>query len=282
MKTLRIEELYDHKRFNKSTYFHNLLLAIYFPFGILIMILRILVKSIVLLLSKLIKSRKNKRLLDLLLIKTLGIKVCFNNISNFDFNVNSIIVANHVLLGDFLPFLLMKHEIIVLSNDKSNPFWEIFESIVRRIVMRPGLSGFKECNIQVNNTLDHSKDPVSILMYPEETIGNGKALHKFKKYAFTFNAEIQPVFMALSHPFAINLHPINSSHIMNILYSYFVPILVYHIDFMPKQKRYLNETPEDFAERVQLLIADSAEILPSYFTVTDKRNYKNSLWKKTY
>ncbi|MEM0941430.1 MAG: 1-acyl-sn-glycerol-3-phosphate acyltransferase [Bacteroidota bacterium] len=276
MENITIDELYDHKRFKKSTISNYLLLVIYFPFGILCVIFRIIFLTFILLLSKLIKLKK--RLINSLLIKAFGIKAYFYNISNFDFNGNSIIVANHIVLGDFLPFLLMKRKIIVVGSGTMNRFWKFLENLVRKIVIHDeGLRGLRKARIEIKNALENNEENVSLLMFPEGTIGSGKALHKFNRLAFTFNVEIQPVYIRLKHHFPISLHPINSSHTMNVLYSLFVPRLVYHITFIPKQKKKLNEKPKDFAVRVQLLMADSAKVIPSNFTITDKNNYKKQL-----
>lgn len=276
MKNITIDKLYDHKRFKKSTILNYLVLVAYLPFGILCVIFRIIFLTFILLLSKLTQS-KNRRLINLLLIKAFGVKACFSNLSNFDFDRNSIIVANHVVHGDFLPFLLMKRTIIVIGSGKMNSFWNFFESLVKKIVISEGLRGLRKARMEVKSVLENNEEGVSLLMFPEGTIGNGKALHKFNKFAFTFDVEIQPVYIRLNHLFPISLHPIKSSHIMNVLYSLFVPRLQYDITFISKQKKDLNEKPEDFAARVQSLIADSVEIIPSNFTIEDKNNYKKQL-----
>ena len=276
MKSIPIHEMYDIQRLKPSHWSKYALLVLYAPAGILLALFRMWCCFIFAWTKLFIKSPSLKKRLDLILISLLGVSVKLNHLENLNLNKNSILVANHLLLGDFFPYWKLEQNLVILCPKTTNIFWKGTWSIMDKIFINPGINGLKKLYKDVSILLE-SPEPKSLLVFPEGTIGNGKALHRFNKFAFSFNTPIQPVYVKVRYFFPLNLHPIKGYHLANIFFSFFHPRLEYTLNFLPCQERRAGERSEEFAQRIQYLLANSYDLIPTEYGRVDKEKFRKTV-----
>lgn len=60
----------------------------------------------------------------------------------------------------------------------------------------------------------------------------------------------------------------------------FMPYMNAKVHILPPQNRLPTETPEEFAHRVQLLLAKSLNVIPTSYSAQDKAVLRSQLSKK--
>ncbi|XP_062991914.1 lipid droplet-regulating VLDL assembly factor AUP1 [Elgaria multicarinata webbii] len=116
-----------------------------------------------------------------------------------------------------------------------------------------------------------------LLLFPEETTTNGRAgLLRFSSWPFSILDAVQPVALQVQRPF-VAVSVADASWITELLWTFFVPFTIYQVRWLPSICRPAEETREEFALRVQELLAQELGVLPTRLTAADKAEHLKRL-----
>ncbi|XP_062837995.1 lipid droplet-regulating VLDL assembly factor AUP1 isoform X1 [Anolis carolinensis] len=142
-----------------------------------------------------------------------------------------------------------------------------------------------------------------LLLFPEETTTNGRVgLLRFSTWPFSISDTVQPVALQVQRPFvsvllpwrlftdlslstSLPMHPLqippksvaDASWVTELLWTFFVPFTVYQVRWLPSVCRQAEETREEFALRVQELLASELGLVSTRLTAADKAEYLKRL-----
>lgn len=112
-----------------------------------------------------------------------------------------------------------------------------------------------------------------LLLFPEEDTTNGRAgLLKFSSWPFSLTESIQPVALRVTRPL-ISLSTPESSWLTELLWTFFVPWTVYHVSWLPTVSRQDGESTQEFANKVQELLAAELGLVATKITKADKAEH---------
>uniref|UniRef100_A0A8C7A3G0 Lipid droplet-regulating VLDL assembly factor AUP1 n=1 Tax=Nothoprocta perdicaria TaxID=30464 RepID=A0A8C7A3G0_NOTPE len=116
-----------------------------------------------------------------------------------------------------------------------------------------------------------------LLLFPEEAATNGRAgLLRFSSWPFSIMDLVQPVALQVQRPL-ITVSVADSSWIAELLWTFFVPFTVYQVRWMPSVPRRAEEQSEDFALRVQELLAVELGVVSTRLTAADRAEHMKRL-----
>ncbi|XP_077033997.1 lipid droplet-regulating VLDL assembly factor AUP1 isoform X1 [Agelaius phoeniceus] len=116
-----------------------------------------------------------------------------------------------------------------------------------------------------------------LLLFPEEAATNGRAgLLRFSSWPFSILDEVQPVALQVRRPL-VAVSVADSSWITELLWTFFVPFTVYQVRWMPSVPRRADERSEDFALRVQELLAMELGVVSTRITAADRTEHMKRL-----
>uniref|UniRef100_A0A8C3S7V3 Lipid droplet-regulating VLDL assembly factor AUP1 n=1 Tax=Chelydra serpentina TaxID=8475 RepID=A0A8C3S7V3_CHESE len=122
----------------------------------------------------------------------------------------------------------------------------------------------------------HGGNP-PLLLFPEEAATNGRVgLLRFSSWPFSILDMIQPVALQVQRPL-IAVSVADSSWITELLWTFFVPFTVYQVRWMPPVFRQADEPNEEFALRVQELLAVELGVVSTRLTAADKAEHMKRL-----
>jgi len=125
------------------------------------------------------------------------------------------------------------------------------------------------------------KDRNPVLIFPEGGLTNGKAgTMMYHRFVFSLDCAVVPVAISLNDPWPVYHDYIGSSWAKNFFWFLLVPFHVFDISFLPVQKRYESETPEEFAVRVQKVTSNYVGIEATNFSYSQKKELAKSLAEK--
>jgi hypothetical protein len=104
-------------------------------------------------------------------------------------------------------------------------------------------------------------------------VHNGQFLHFFHSFAFSLGDSVLPATVKISSIFPIYYYPFAKSQVANLLWTLFLPYNIYRCKLLPTAYREEGETKEDFAYRVQQLMADDLGVLATCVSNKHKRLY---------
>ncbi|XP_057706027.1 lipid droplet-regulating VLDL assembly factor AUP1 isoform X1 [Corythoichthys intestinalis] len=265
METPLIDDMIDFRRLPKDTLV-LLLLIIYFPVGICLMLLRIFIGVHVFLVSCALPESFLRRFIVRIMCSVLGMHVRQQNPQSRDKNTK-LYICNHVTEFD--------HNIINLLTPCCTPQFQ-------------GSTGFvcwARGFMEVHSTLGRgaigeslqrycSTEGVSpLLLLPEEDTTNGRAgLLKFCSWPFSLTDSIQPVALRVARPL-IALSTPETSWLKELLWTFFSPFTVYHVSWLPPVSRQDGESSQEFANKVQELLACELGLVSTKITKADKAEH---------
>ena len=112
-----------------------------------------------------------------------------------------------------------------------------------------------------------------MLIFPEGTVHNGNFMHFFHSFSFTLSESILPATLRIFSIFPICYYPFGKNQVFNLLWTIFLPVNFYHCKLLPTVKRKENEMHQEFAYRVQQLIAKDLGVLGTNLTNHHKHLY---------
>ncbi|XP_048826591.1 lipid droplet-regulating VLDL assembly factor AUP1 [Brienomyrus brachyistius] len=265
MEAPGLEQLLDFQRWPDDGLL-RLLLMLYFPFGVCLTLLRIFVGVHVFLVSCALPHSFIRRFVVRVMCSVLGIYVrqnsprlreraarlfVCNHVTPFDHNVINIIApCNTPMLGGSSGFMCWARGFLELG-------------------MVSGRSGLAEALQQYCM----AQGTLPLLLFPEEDITNGRhGLLKFSSWPFTVTDTVQPVALIARRPL-LAVSTAESSWVTELLWTLFVPFTVYQVRWLAPMSRRDGDSSQDFANRVQEVIAGELGLVPTQITKGDKAEH---------
>uniref|UniRef100_A0A8D2Q4A5 Lipid droplet-regulating VLDL assembly factor AUP1 n=1 Tax=Varanus komodoensis TaxID=61221 RepID=A0A8D2Q4A5_VARKO len=116
-----------------------------------------------------------------------------------------------------------------------------------------------------------------LLLFPEETTTNGRVgLLRFSSWPFSILDTVHPVALQVQRPF-VTVSVADASWVTELLWTFFVPFTIYQVRWLPSVCRAADETREEFALRVQELLASELGVAPTRLTAADKAEHLKRL-----
>ncbi|TRY65170.1 hypothetical protein DNTS_028597 [Danionella cerebrum] len=266
METRGIEQMFDFQRLPNDR-FVLLLLLLYAPVGLCLMLLRIFIGVHVFLVSCALPDSIVRRFIVRLMCSVLGLHVRQNSQRLRD-KTTRLYISNHITHFD--------HNIINLLTSCNTPLLEGsvgFLCWARGFLeLGQGLGGRRE----LTETLRRycmSPDSAPLLLFPEEDTTNGRSgLLKFSSWPFSVSDNIQPVALLVKRPF-IALNIPESSWLTELLWTFFVPFTVYHVRWLSPLSKEDGESNQEFANKVQELLATELGVTCTQITKADKAEH---------
>lgn len=265
MENRGIEDMFDFRRFPKDA-FVLLLLLIYFPVGICLTLIRIFIGVHVFLVSCALPESFVRRFIVRVMCSVLGMHVRQKNPRSRDKNTK-LYICNHVTEFD--------HNIINLLTPCHNPQFEGSTGFVcwaRGFMEIHSASGQEAIEESLQRYCSTEGTP-PLLLFPEEDTTNGRAgLLKFSSWPFSLTDSIQPVALRVTRPL-IALSTPESSWLTELLWTFFAPCTVYHVSWLPPVSRQDGESIQEFANKVQELLAGELGLVSTKITKADKAEH---------
>ncbi|XP_073343320.1 lipid droplet-regulating VLDL assembly factor AUP1 [Pagrus major] len=265
METRGIEDMFDFRRFPKDAVV-LLLLLVYFPVGICLTLIRIFIGVHVFLVSCALPESFIRRFIVRIMCSVLGMHVRQKNPRSRDRNTK-LYMCNHVTEFD--------HNIINLLTACNTPQLEGSTGFVcwaRGFMEIHSASGQEAIGETLQRYCSTEGTP-PLLLFPEEDTTNGRAgLLKFSSWPFSLTDSIQPVALRVTRPL-IALSTPESSWMMELLWTFFVPCTVYHVSWLPPVSRQDGESMQEFANKVQELLAGELGLVSTKITKADKAEH---------
>lgn len=257
--------MFDFRRFPKDAVV-LLLLLVYFPVGICLTLIRIFIGVHVFLVSCALPESFIRRFIVRIMCSVLGMHVRQKNPRSRDKNTK-LYMCNHVTEFD--------HNIINLLTICNTPQLEGSTGFVcwaRGFMEIHSTSGQEAIGETLRRYCSTEGTP-PLLLFPEEDTTNGRAgLLKFSSWPFSLTDSIQPVALRVTRPL-IALSTPESSWLKELLWTFFVPCTVYHVSWLPPVSRQDGESMQEFANKVQELLAGELGLVSTKITKADKAEH---------
>ncbi|KAM3842881.1 lipid droplet-regulating VLDL assembly factor AUP1-like, partial [Diretmus argenteus] len=265
METRGVEDMFDLRRFPKDGLV-LLLLLIYFPLGLCLMLLRVFIGVHVFLVSCALPESFLRRFIVRTMCTVLGMHVRQRNPRSRDQNTK-LYLSNHVTEFD--------HNIINLLTPCSTPQLEGSTGFVcwaRGFMEMHSASGPGVLGESLQRYCSTEGTP-PLLLFPEEDTTNGRAgLLKFSSWPFSLTDSIQPVALRVTRPLLALSTP-ESGWLMELLWTFFAPCTVYHVSWLPPVSGHDCESMQEFANKVQELLACELGLVSTQITKADKAEH---------
>uniref|UniRef100_A0A1A8G5G4 Lipid droplet-regulating VLDL assembly factor AUP1 n=2 Tax=Nothobranchius korthausae TaxID=1143690 RepID=A0A1A8G5G4_9TELE len=265
METRGIEDMFDFRRFPKDPVL-LLLLLIYFPVGICLMLIRIFIGVHIFLVSCALPESFVRRFIVRVMCSVLGMHVRQRNPRSRDKNTK-LYICNHVSEFD--------HNIINLLTSCNTPQLEGSTGFVcwARGFMEIHSASSQEAVGETLQRYCSTAGTPPLLLFPEEDTTNGRAgLLKFSSWPFSLTGSIQPVALRVTRPL-LSLSTLGSSWLTELAWTFFAPWTVYHVSWLPPVSRQEGESTQEFANKVQELLAAELGLISSKITKADKAEH---------
>ncbi|XP_067154561.1 lipid droplet-regulating VLDL assembly factor AUP1 isoform X1 [Apteryx mantelli] len=263
------ERLFDSHRFPTDG-FLLLALLLYAPVGLCLLILRLFIGVHVFLVSCALPDSVLRRFIVRVMCSVLGLFVRQSDPRLRDVNVR-VYIANHVTHFD--------HNVINLLTSCNTPALNGAPGFIcwSRGFMELGVTGSRAELVDSLKAYSSHRGNPPLLLFPEEAATNGRAgLLRFSSWPFSIMDMVQPVALQVQRPL-ITVSVADSSWITELLWTFFVPFTVYQVRWMPSVPRRAEELSEDFALRVQELLAMELGVVSTRLTAADKTEHMKRL-----
>ncbi|XP_041694239.1 lipid droplet-regulating VLDL assembly factor AUP1 isoform X1 [Coregonus clupeaformis] len=298
METRGIEQMFDFQRLPNDGLV-LLLVLLYSPVGLCLMLLRIFVGAHVFLVSCALPDSLVRRFIVRVMSSVLGMHVRQNSPRLRD-KSTKLYICNHVTQFD--------HNIVNLLTSCNTPMLEDSAGFVcwaRGFMELGAISGQDEMEESLRRYCS-SPGTLPLLLFPEEDTTNGRAgLLKFSfmglvtsnaeilptnwhieatslsqttgqemegSWPFSLTDSIQPVALQVKRPFLALSTP-DSFWLTELLWTFFVPCTEYHVRWLPPVSRQDEESLQDFANKIQELLATELGVVSTQITKADKAEH---------
>jgi len=267
--TINVANLFEKSRFPKNVN-ETLGIIAYFPFGVILAVLRVFIALNAVLLTILLnKYPYVRRSLLRIMLGVLGLIVKEKE--------NSVPKNSRVLVSNYLS--MFDHIALHLAIGTFTPTKTFSSSMA--FFFGPSVCSLSNENASTESSVlkqfisnDQEK---SLLLFPEGAFTSGKrALLKFSTLPAVISDSLQPVAITIKRPsFAnINLSVLGSRNISEIFWFLFVPFTKFEYKLLEVINRCEEETNETLMSKVELAISQELNISTSNITKNDKEEYE--------
>ncbi|NXK14059.1 AUP1 protein, partial [Herpetotheres cachinnans] len=238
--------------------------------GLCLLVLRLFIGVHVFLVSCALPDSVLRRFIVRVMCSVLGIFVRQSDPRLRDVSVR-VYIANHVTQFD--------HNVINLLTSCNTPALNGAPGFIcwSRGFMELGVTGSRAELVDSLKVYSSHRGNPPLLLFPEEAATNGRAgLLRFSSWPFSILDVVQPVALQVQRPL-ITVSVADSSWIAELLWTFFVPFTVYQVRWMPSVPRRAEELSEDFALRVQELLAMELGVVSTRLTAADKTEHMKRL-----
>ncbi|NXG59644.1 AUP1 protein, partial [Hemiprocne comata] len=182
-----------------------------------------------------------------------------------------VFISNHLTHFD--------HNIISLLTSCNTPALNGAPGFIcwSRGFMELGVTGSRAELVDSLKVYSSHRGNPPLLLFPEEAATNGRAgLLRFSSWPFSIVDVVQPVALQVQRPL-VTVSVADSSWITELLWTFFVPFTVYQVRWLPSVPRRAEEPSEDFALRVQELLAMELGVVSTRLTAADKTEHMKRL-----
>eukprot|EP00003_Mantamonas_plastica_P027222 TRINITY_DN5785_c3_g1_i5.p1 TRINITY_DN5785_c3_g1~~TRINITY_DN5785_c3_g1_i5.p1 ORF type:complete len:326 (+),score=121.44 TRINITY_DN5785_c3_g1_i5:598-1575(+) len=282
-----IADLCNHTRWETPFTLGTLMFALYMPFGACLAVARLLFYFFI---ALPIYGLSQKFELEWLALKILypllgWIYVIKNKERATDEGRPTVFVCNHISDYDAIFLFWISKITIVVSGD----YWDVLDKIAAtmgtdlhfiKVYRSKGKDSFAKTRADILGHLEKEAAP-PMLILPEGTTTNARTgMLQFNKFVFGLDTPILPFSLRKWDIWPINMDVLNDSFFLNFFWSLACPFNVYEVNFLEAQTIQEEETPQEFATRVQTMIADDLDLVPTDYTWRDKIEYQKQ-FKKT-
>uniref|UniRef100_A0A674D3A7 Lipid droplet-regulating VLDL assembly factor AUP1 n=1 Tax=Salmo trutta TaxID=8032 RepID=A0A674D3A7_SALTR len=269
MESQGIEQMFDFQRLPNDGLV-LLLVLLYSPVGLCLMLLRIFVGAHVFLVSCALPDSLARRFIVRVMSSVLGITKLYicNHVTQFDHNIVNLLTS----LKLFICLYILTMSCDLCSS--AQPMLEDSAGFVcwaRGFMELGAISGQDE--MESLRRYCSSPGTLPLLLFPEEDTTNGRAgLLKFSSWPFSLTDSIQPVALQVKRPFLALSTP-DSFWLTELLWTFFVPCTVYHVRWLPPVSRQDEESLQEFANKIQGLLATELGVVSTQITKADKAEH---------
>ncbi|NWR80201.1 AUP1 protein, partial [Centropus unirufus] len=238
--------------------------------GLCLLVLRLFIGVHVFLVSCALPDSVLRRFIVRAMCSVLGLVVRQSDPRARDASVR-VYIANHVTQFD--------HNVVSLLTSCSTPALSGAPGFIcwSRGFMELGVAGSR---VELVDSLKaYSSDGATppLLLFPEEVPTNGRAgLLRFSSWPFSIRDVVQPVALHVRRPL-MAVSVADSSWLAELLWTLFVPFTVYQVRWVPPVPRRAEEPSEDFALRVQELLAVELGVVSTRLTAADRAEHMKRL-----
>ncbi|XP_019479124.1 PREDICTED: ancient ubiquitous protein 1 isoform X2 [Hipposideros armiger] len=258
------ERLFDSHRL-PSDGFLLLALLLYAPIGFCLLVLRLFLGIHVFLVSCALPDSVLRRFVVRTMCAVLGLVARQEDSGLRDHRVR-ILISNHVTPFD--------HNIVNLLTSCSTPLLNSPPSFVCWSRGFMEMDGRGELVESLKRFCASTRlPPTPLLLFPEEEATNGReGLLRFSSWPFSIQDVIQPLTLQVQRPL-VSVTVSDASWVSELLWSLFVPFTVYQVRWLRPVHRQLGEGNEEFALRVQQLVAKELGQTGTRLTPADKAEH---------
>ncbi|GAB9472195.1 hypothetical protein Gpo141_00009380 [Globisporangium polare] len=274
-----LTSMFQFERIKTPYHLGHVLLLLYSPFGVVLMLLRILCAfTLAFFLPKLLsETQLDNGGMHKLFAVISGTIVNVQDAHLFDRKEADIIVSNHIsefdaialrwvtpahVLGyDFYKKMLFFR----LLGDK---FGLVYVPYVSR--NQGGAEGRDQVREIIVQKLEKKDKPLAA--FPEGGLTNGRVgLLQYHKFLFSLGKTVQPfTIQASDGPFPVNINDETSTFLANVLWYFFIPWHHYTVKVLPPTRAAAGEDPLVFAQRVMQATAQALHQQATPFLYRDK------------
>ncbi|XP_010901749.1 ancient ubiquitous protein 1 [Esox lucius] len=265
METRGIEQMFDFQRLPNDGLV-LLLLLLYSPVGLCLMLIRIFVGAHVFLVSCALPDSLARRFIVRIMSSVLGMHVRQKSPRLRD-KSTKLYICNHVTQFD--------HNIVNLLTSCNTPMLEASAGFVcwARGFMELGAISSQDEMEESLRRYSSSPGTLPLLLFPEEDTTNGRAgLLKFSSWPFSLTDSIQPVALQVKRPFLALSTP-DAFWLTELMWTFFVPFTVYQVRWLPPVSRQDGESSQEFANKVQEILAAELSLVSTQITKADKAEH---------
>ncbi|XP_031238127.1 ancient ubiquitous protein 1 isoform X2 [Mastomys coucha] len=258
------ERLFDSHRL-PSDGFLLLALLLYAPIGLCLLVLRLFLGLHVFLVSCALPDSVLRRFVVRTMCAVLGLVARQEDSGLRDHRVR-VLISNHVTPFDHnIVNLLTTCSTPLLNSPPSFVCWSRgFMEMDRRVELVESLKKF---------CASTRHPPTPLLLFPEEEATNGReGLLRFSSWPFSIQDVVQPLTLQVQRPL-VSVTVSDASWVSELLWSLFVPFTVYQVRWLHPIHRQLGEENEEFALRVQQLVAKELGQIGTRLTPADKAEH---------
>jgi len=265
MASVELPEMFDVHRLPRGISLLPILL--YFPLGLVLALVRFFIGIHVYIIASVFSKTSLIRCLVLrVMCGVLGIWVTQDGSAPKQTVRPGVMVCNYSSTLDHAALELVMPNVMV-------SVWDLPSGLM-------WLLGYKDMGAQqgqetlINNIKKHCRESkMPVLAFPEGSMTNGRVgLLRYSIWPFSLDEPIQPVVIQIVRPsiFTISSSVLGSQWWADIFWFLFVPFSLFRIRFLDIVKQTEDETAQDFARRVQVLMANALRVRPTQYTSADK------------